>query len=761
MKSVRRNFHQRAGCLARLVAITGFALALMAPAAGAYPDSDFLEPGTWSFDVSASDSRAGVNPDLTIELFRKQNGCPPGTDGNRPGNCPFEEGSQGFHWEQDLKKMAISLPPGLMADANAAPYCEAYLDWLNIGFLDQKNWLCSNPAAEVGTAYIVSTQCYPTPGGPSAEPHCSGLGGVPGSGTGAQGPGTVYMERPGPGEQGHLVVLWPQGCPGPLPRPDSCFAAPTKTDISVKVREGDLGIDSIADEIPDRVVVENRLAANGTLLPKVLSGGQLFDLTMTLEGRTGAGRGHPLLSNPTFCSAQAIGAGLQGWANNSMDNFVNAGGFVPPEVDIPPPSGEGKVRAVDPFPYQATDCDAVPYTPTFTATADTDAPGAAPALSTVITQSDDEATTKKVHVEFPKGMGVNINSTLTPCSASDLAAKSCPEVSKMGTVSAESRLLPKREFLGDSVKPEDEVLTGSVYLTGLEGDKLTLSALLTGFIDIRLDAKAGVGADGTLTATFDDLPTLPYNKFTLNLFGGNRSLLTNPRKCGPATTTATFTSHSGKTHTVQSTSQVKGCNEPTFDAELSESGKGKRTGLELEVRSDQKPIKEVKFGIDRHMLLTSKGLGKKRKFGEVSVTSASGTQEAALKRSIGASQKKGKAFSLKVSALEGLGVNIYRKRFTRKGVKTFKHKSNRKKRILKKKTVPKNRVSVKPLPTDDTTKVSVSLNPDETKLLRNPKGKCRTNFIALIKTTDGVKYALTQKLKLRGKGCSKKKPKKK
>ncbi len=411
---------------------------------------------------------------------------------------------------------------------------------------------------------------------------------------------------------------------------------------------------------------------------------------------------------------------------------------------------------------QSTNCDAVPYAPTFTASADTETPGAAAALSTVITQKDDEATTKKVQVVFPKGMGVNINSTLTPCTEADLAAKSCPESSKMGTVTAESRLLPKREILGDSVKPEDEVLVGNAFLTGLEGDKLSLSLLLTGFIDLELKAKAGVDADGTLTATFDDLPALPYNKFTLNLFGGERSLLQNPQRCGTHTTTATFTSHSGKVHTVEATSQVKGCNEPTFDAELSEPSKGKRTGLELEVRSDQKPIKEVKFGIDRHMSLTARGLGKKRKFGEVSATSAAGTQEAALKRPVGVSQKKKKAFSLRASALEGLGVNIYRKRFTRKGVKTIKRKSNREKKALKKKTVPKNRVSVKNLPGDDLTRVSVSLNPDETKLLRNLTGRktCYARFIALIKTEDGIKYALKQKLRLRGKGCGKKSTKK-
>ncbi len=568
--------------------------------------------------------------------------------------------------------------------------------------------------------------------------------------------GYVYNEAPREDangkrlEEGHLVIIWPRWLevfPGLPPHPSELYdqvggyVTLQPTHVSVKVRKADLGVDSIA-EVPDFLPGED-----GYVQP-----GQPSDIALTLFGTTGAQKGHPLIANPTFCSPQSLDAEFLGYAHNSRQN---------PAGIYQPGFGDGKT-VTDSVGVQATNCAAVPYAPTFTAGVDSEAPGATAALSTVITQKDDEATSKKVQVEFPKGMGVNINSSLTPCSAADLAAKSCPESSKMGTVEAESRLLPKREFLGDSVKPEDEVLVGNAYLTGLEGDKLSLSLLLTGFIDLELKAKAGVDANGTLTATFDDLPTLPYNKFTLNLFGGEKSLLQNPRRCGTHTTKATFTSHSGKTHTVETTSQVKGCNEPTFDAELSEPGKGKRTGLELEVRSDQKPIKEVKFGIDRHMLLTARGLGKKRKFGEVSATSAAGTQEAALKRPVGVSQKKKKAFSLRASALEGLGVNIYRKRFTRQGVKTIKRKSNREKKALKKKTVPKNRMSVKNLPGDDLTKVTVSINPDQTKLLRNLTGRktCHARFIALIKTEDGTKYALKQKLRLRGKGCGKKSTKK-
>ncbi len=766
------------------------ALVLLVPsAASAWPDSLFTPELTFN----STTNEAGAHPDLTFEMHKgTRTGCnPPGFGTDPPyyvGSCNIdaEEGEEDFFYvDQDLKKMGVHLSPGLMGDVNAAPYCEATRSWVkgltepNNGFLYEK-WECADqstfPDALVGHVWIDNYLCYEIGWGDNVD--CPTYP-MPISGIGA-----VYNERPRRDangrllEQGRLVVIWqdirgllvlyPPGDPmhelalevvSQTLESNNTFAGMIKSDISIRVRDGtggDFGIDSIADDIPDLVNPGVLEISTGEITREPVAG-QISDLEMGLGGSwVGADKGHTFLSNPTFCDPQTIGVEFQGYAHNSTDGWVYYPGTWPDNG-----WGDGGERFPDPVPYQMTGCEAVTYAPTFAASADTEAPGAAPALSTVITQADDEATTKKVHVEFPKGMGVNINSTLTACSAADLAAKSCPEVSKMGTVSAESKLLPKREFLGDSVKPEDEVLKGEVFLTGREGNKLTLSALLSGFVDVRLDAKAGVSSDGTLTATFEDLPSLPYNKFTLNLFGGDRSLLQNPRRCGTHTTKATFTSHSGKTHTVETTSQVKDCDEPTFDAELSELGKGKRTGLELEVRSDQKPIKEVKFGIDRNMSLTSRGLGKKRKFGEVSATSASGTQEAALKRSVGASQKEKKAFSLKVSALEGMGVNIYRKRFTRKGVKTFKRKSNREKKVLKKKTVPKNRMSLKNLPGDDLTRVSVSLNPDETKLLRNLRGRktCHARFIALVKTEDGTKYALKQRLRLRGKGCGKKKSK--
>ena len=108
----------------------------------------------------------------------------------------------------------------------------------------------------------------------------------------------------------------------------------------------------------------------------------------------------------------------------------------------------------------------------------------------MITQADDEATTKKVHVEFPKGTGINIASTIYTL----LRHRSCSQRAVLShrrweRFEAESRLLPSHIPANNGALMK----TAGVYLTGREGNKLTLSAQLSGFIDLQLDATAGRG----------------------------------------------------------------------------------------------------------------------------------------------------------------------------------------------------------------------------------------------------------------------------
>ncbi len=785
----------RTGRSAVCVLVSIVALALLAPsAASAWPDSPFTPELTFN----STTHEAGARPDLIFNMHKKiRTGCvPPGpipdppiyveTCNTEPIPLPPSRLSNVFYIDQNLKKMSVRLPPGLTGDVNAASYCDPYQKYVSTvpepnEFLHER-WFCTDqsllPDSMVGYVDMDNYFCVEgrpwTPNKPY-NANCSGR---------LLGPGAVYNARPRRDsngrllEQGHLVVLWPdfRGLLVKFPPGDpwheyfkelvkwametSNMYGFSKADISIKVRDGadgDFGLDSIADDIPD-IIIPSKLRIETGEITRTSYPGQISDMEMGLSGRVGAGKGHPFLSNPTFCEPQTIGVEFQGYAHNSTD------GYVPIGTQREPGWGDGLIVTPAPVPYQMTPgCDKVPYAPTFTVSADSDAPGATPALSAVVTQADNEATTKKIQVEFPRGMGININSTLKSCSVTDLAAKNCPESSKMGTVEVESRLLPKREFLGSSVRPEDEVLRGNVYLTGQVGDKLTLTTLISGFIDIQLNATAGVIGDRVI-ATFDDMPAQPSSRITLNLFGGEKSLITNPRKCGPATATATFTSHSGKVHTAKSISQIKGCSpppEPEFEVDLSDNTKGKRTSVELDLSSRERYIKKVTLGLPRYLKFSTKRLGKKKNFGRLALDTERGELESSLSlsQSVRAKRKKKKAirFSSK-GALNSLKVSLFKRKVKTRKVRV-RTKSGKKKTL--KRSVLKSRMSFKSLPKQDIKGLTVELNPSESRFLRNPKGcKKPLRFLAFVTTSDGKRHVLSQKVKLKGKGCSKKKKKK-
>ena len=268
-----------------------------------------------------------------------------------------------------------------------------------------------------------------------------------------------------------------------------------------------------------------------------------------------------------------------------------------------------------------------------------------------------------------------------------------------------------------------------------------------------------------MTVTFDDQPPIVINKFTLNLYGGEKSLLTNPRKCGTATTTATFTSHSGKTHTVETTSQVRGCPpppEPEFEVDLSNDSKGKRTSVELDLSTRERHIKKVTFGLPRYLKFSTKRLGKAKRYGSLAIETKRGELESSLSLSQSLRKKRKKKKAIRFSskgALSDLKVSLYKRKVGTKKVR-IRTKSGKKKTV--KRSVLKSRMSFKSLPKQDIKGLRVELNPSESRFLRNPKGcKKPLRFLAFVTTSDGKRHVLSQKIKLKGKGCGKKKSKSK
>ncbi|MGN6373595.1 MAG: hypothetical protein ACTHM1_11515 [Solirubrobacteraceae bacterium] len=136
-----------------------------------------------------------------------------------------------------------------------------------------------------------------------------------------------------------------------------------------------------------------------------------------------------------------------------------------------------------------------------------------------------------------------------------LAPGHCPDASKVGTAEATSPLLPEpvkgSVFLarpgcggaGQSPCTEQDVSDGNLYKLYLElGGR---GALANSGVNVKVRLNTHVDpATGQLTAVATENAELPFSELKIHLNGGPRAALDNPASCGPATTTAHFTSWS-------------------------------------------------------------------------------------------------------------------------------------------------------------------------------------------------------------------------
>jgi hypothetical protein len=161
------------------------------------------------------------------------------------------------------------------------------------------------------------------------------------------------------------------------------------------------------------------------------------------------------------------------------------------------------------------------------------------------------APPKTAIVRLPEGTTLNpsVGAGLGVCTPAQFAAETvqsaqgqgCPNNSKIGNLRVHTPLF-NEQFEGD-------LLTGAVYLAKPDDPTTTTPGTENPFdnlISIYLLAKSpqrGVmvklagelvpnPADGTLTATFDNLPQLPYTELEVSFRSGQRSFLITPPHCG-------------------------------------------------------------------------------------------------------------------------------------------------------------------------------------------------------------------------------------
>ncbi len=166
-----------------------------------------------------------------------------------------------------------------------------------------------------------------------------------------------------------------------------------------------------------------------------------------------------------------------------------------------------------------------------------------------------QALVKLVTVALPQGVTLNpsVGAGLGVCTPGQLAAETpfnapgagCPNASKIG------------DFLVKLPYYKNE-LHGSIYLaqsdnpaTSAPGAENPFDSLLAVYL-VAKSADRGMlfkipgkltpnPGDGTLTATFDNLPQLPYTNLGINFRSGQRAPLISPPHCGAARSAITLT----------------------------------------------------------------------------------------------------------------------------------------------------------------------------------------------------------------------------
>jgi hypothetical protein len=169
-----------------------------------------------------------------------------------------------------------------------------------------------------------------------------------------------------------------------------------------------------------------------------------------------------------------------------------------------------------------------------------------------------QALVKDLTVQLPKGVSLNpsVGAGLGVCTPAQLAQETafnnpgagCPNASKIGDFIVGLPYFQNR-------------LRGSIYLaqpddpaTSAPGAENPFDSLLAAYL-VAKSADRGLlfripgkltpdPGDGTITATFDDLPQLPYTHLEVNFRSGQRAPVVSPPSCGPASTKITLSSWS-------------------------------------------------------------------------------------------------------------------------------------------------------------------------------------------------------------------------
>jgi hypothetical protein len=305
--------------------------------------------------------------------------------------------------------------------------------------------------------------------------------------------------------------------------------------LQIAVRsDGDYGLRTTIDTLPSIApLVANDLTFWGVPADPANDddrGRECFStgsmLCMDEGGHPSTAERTPFMSNPTTCGPQRP-------ARLLLDSYE--------QPDRP-------LRAEAPLP-DITGCDALAFDATATVQSSERRAGAPAGLAVElkVAQSadpDGRATPhlKEAVVQLPQGTVVSpsVADGLATCSDVQLGFGTldpprCPAASKIGEVAIDSPLLTRP-------------LTGGVYLADQTPRQLLRIVLVAEAQGVRLRLPGRIDLDpatGRVTAVFEQNPQLPFTSLRMTLKGGPRAVLSNPRQCGPATSTVVLTPFGG------------------------------------------------------------------------------------------------------------------------------------------------------------------------------------------------------------------------
>lgn len=414
-----------------------------------------------------------------------------------------------------FKDLTVDLPPGLVGDRAAAPYCST-ADFLSVD-ADHETSTC--PAGSVIGRLLVRD---------------------PGE-VGGGSPGPVFNLAPPPGAAAKIGIILLH-----IPIAATIRVNPDAPHNLVMSFSNTPNVEPLGGST---LTIWGNPASADHDLERGQCGKPSCPVDLTEK---------PFLTMPRSCTGPLV----TGYA---ADSWESPGALTPkgtPNLSDPnwiSGISESHDDAVPPNPLGLSGCGKLAFGPTITAKPTTLAANSPSGLDFSLDVTDEGlanpegaagSDVRKAVVSLPEGFSVNpsIAEGLNVCTVAELERETalstpgagCPNESKIGTVEVQTPLL-------------DESINGALYQAApyenLSGSLIALYIVLKNpNLGISIVQPVRVEPDpvtGRLTTVAEDLPQLPFSHFKLHFREGTRSPLATPPLCGTYNASAVLTPWSG------------------------------------------------------------------------------------------------------------------------------------------------------------------------------------------------------------------------